>query len=209
VTAKGNPGHASAFVKNTAGEKLNAFTNKVLNFRKFEESRLEKENFDLGDVTTVNWTIAKGGVQGNVVPAELMAVFDFRISPKFHYGDFETMVENWAREVDEEFCDDNKTQIKFIQKNTHQECSNLENKFIKNVIKSFNELKIKTKFEVFPAGTDARYLRAIGIPCLGFSPMINEEILLHDHNERLNEKTFLDGIEIYKKIIENLASVDI
>ena len=48
VTAKGNPGHASAFVKNTAGEKLNAFTNKVLNFRKFEESRLEKENLDLG-----------------------------------------------------------------------------------------------------------------------------------------------------------------
>lgn len=47
----------------------------------------------------------------------------------------------------------------------------------------------------------------MGIPVLGFSPMNNTPILLHDHNERLNEKTFLRGIEIYQEIIPALAEV--
>lgn len=30
---------------------------------------------------------------------------------------------------------------------------------------------------------------------------------LHDHNEYLNAKTYLKGIEVYKKIIPNVANV--
>ena len=56
---------------------------------------------------------------------------------------------------------------------------------------------------------EARYLREYGIPSIGFSPMIREEILLHDHNERLNEKTFLRGVEIYETVLKNLAEVQI
>jgi hypothetical protein len=39
------------------------------------------------------------------------------------------------------------------------------------------------KPEVFPASTDARYFRKIGLPAFGFSPMENTPVLLHDHNE--------------------------
>lgn len=39
------------------------------------------------------------------------------------------------------------------------------------------------KPEIFPASTDARYFREIGIPAFGFSPMANTPVLLHDHNE--------------------------
>jgi aminoacylase len=39
------------------------------------------------------------------------------------------------------------------------------------------------KPEVFPASTDARYFRKVGIPALGFSPIENTPVLLHDHNE--------------------------
>lgn len=39
------------------------------------------------------------------------------------------------------------------------------------------------KPEIFPAATDARYLRNTGLPAIGFSPMANTPILLHDHNE--------------------------
>jgi aminoacylase len=39
------------------------------------------------------------------------------------------------------------------------------------------------KPEVFPASTDARYFRKIGLPAFGFSPMANTPVLLHDHNE--------------------------
>ncbi len=49
-----------------------------------------------------------------------------------------------------------------------------------------HNLKISPR--IFPAGTDSRYIREVGIPALGFSPMNNTPILLHDHNEFLNEK---------------------
>jgi aminoacylase len=39
------------------------------------------------------------------------------------------------------------------------------------------------KPEIFPAATDARYYRELGLPAIGFSPMANTPILLHDHNE--------------------------
>jgi hypothetical protein len=34
-------------------------------------------------------------------------------------------------------------------------------------------------------------------------------VLLHDHNEFLNEKVFLRGVEIYEKLISELASADL
>ena len=39
------------------------------------------------------------------------------------------------------------------------------------------------KPEIFPASTDARYFRERGLPAIGFSPMTNTPILLHDHDE--------------------------
>lgn len=39
------------------------------------------------------------------------------------------------------------------------------------------------KPEILASTTDARYMRQMGIPTLGFSPMTNTPILLHEHNE--------------------------
>lgn len=39
------------------------------------------------------------------------------------------------------------------------------------------------KPEILASTTDARFMRQTGIPTLGFSPMKNTPILLHDHNE--------------------------
>ena len=87
---------------------------------------------------------------------------------------------------------------------------------------------MKIQCEIFPAGTDSRYLRAvitwhikfrlpnrlisyyhilqIGLPALGFSPINQTPILLHDHNEFLDESVFLRGIDIYEAIIPSLAN---
>lgn len=46
-----------------------------------------------------------------------------------------------------------------------------------------------------------------GHPALGFSPMNRTPVLLHDHNEYLNEQAFLRGIEIYACLLPSLASV--
>ena len=42
---------------------------------------------------------------------------------------------------------------------------------------------------------------------IGFSPLHRTPVLLHDHNEFLNEEVFLKGIEIFVDIIENVANV--
>lgn len=39
------------------------------------------------------------------------------------------------------------------------------------------------KPEIIIGATDARYFRARGVPAIGFSPIANTPILLHDHNE--------------------------
>ncbi|KAL0536948.1 hypothetical protein IC582_025911 [Cucumis melo] len=62
--------------------------------------------------------------------------------------------------------------------------------------------------EIFPASTDARYFRNLGLPAIGFSPMVNTPILLHDHNEFLNQAEYLKGIEVYESIIKAYASYD-
>ena len=56
-------------------------------------------------------------------------------------------------------------------------------------------------------GTDSRYLRELGIPAFGFSPMNFTPVLLHDHNEFLNARVFLDGIAKFVGLIESLANI--
>ena len=67
--------------------------------------------------------------------------------------------------------------------------------------------KIEIEPKIFPAGTDCAFIRNAGIPAFGFSPMPNTPVLLHDHNEFLNEKVFMNGIDIFVDVIVEMASV--
>ena len=66
------------------------------------------------------------------------------------------------------------------------------------------DLEIVTR--IFPASSDSSYLRNAGVPSYGFSPMPNTPVLLHDHNEFLNEKVFMKGIDIFCDVIAEMAS---
>jgi len=72
---------------------------------------------------------------------------------------------------------------------------------------SFKQLDLNVKPQIFAANTDSRHLRAAGVAAFGFTPMPNTPILLHDHNEYINEKTFLKGIDIFKNILQNVGNV--
>jgi aminoacylase len=75
--------------------------------------------------------------------------------------------------------------------------------------------------EIFPAATDARFIREHGITAVnkifiylfislfkfGFSTLNNTPILLHDHNEFVNEKVFLRGIEVLYNVVVDLANI--
>ena len=62
------------------------------------------------------------------------------------------------------------------------------------------------EIKVFPGGTDSRFYRSFGLPAYGISPFRNTAILLHDHNEFLNSKVFLEGINVYVRLIEKLGN---
>nr|CAD7453366.1 unnamed protein product [Timema tahoe] len=47
----------------------------------------------------------------------------------------------------------------------------------------------------------------VGLPALGFSPINNTPCLVHEADEFLNRKIFLDGINIYFRLISALANV--
>lgn len=70
----------------------------------------------------------------------------------------------------------------------------------------FSGLKLKP--QIFPGGTDSRFVRDIGVPAIGFSPINNTPILLHDHNEYLNKDVFVTGINIYYKAIKAVADLE-
>ncbi|GLH01980.1 Aminoacylase-1 [Gryllus bimaculatus] len=100
VHCPGSPGHGSLLLPDTAGEKVRHIIDRFMDFRQREKQKLnDNPNMELGDVTTINLTQLKGGVQSNVVPPELVVVFDVRISPSLDHEEFESMVNTWCKEA--------------------------------------------------------------------------------------------------------------
>jgi aminoacylase len=58
---------------------------------------------------------------------------------------------------------------------------------------------------VFPAATDSRFLRALGVKAFGFTPMRNCPILLHENDEYIPEDTYLEGVNVYVQVIKALS----
>uniref|UniRef100_A0A6I8RDS4 N-acyl-aliphatic-L-amino acid amidohydrolase n=1 Tax=Xenopus tropicalis TaxID=8364 RepID=A0A6I8RDS4_XENTR len=204
VHCRGDTGHGSRLIEDTAAAKFYSVISSVLDFREKERNRLLSDpNLTLGDVTSVNLTRVSGGVAHNIVPSEMKADFDFRIPYTVDFKEFEHQLESWCRAAGENVTLEFYTKT-MIQKVTS---TNDSNPWWKAFSTPLKEMGLKLKPEIFPAGTDSRFVREAGFPALGFSPMNNTPILLHDHNEYLNEDIFLRGIHIYTHIISSLASV--
>ncbi|XP_053156743.1 aminoacylase-1 [Hemicordylus capensis] len=204
VKVEGNPGHGSRFIENTAAEKMHRVITSLLEFREREKQRLKSEkHLTLGDVTSLNLTMLNGGISFNVVPSEMSAAFDIRIPPTVDLKAFEEQLTSWCRAAGEGVT------YEFHQKYTDQSVTSTEDSdpWWKAFSGTCRDMNMKLKCEIFPAATDSRYIRAAGHPAIGFSPMNRTPVLLHDHNEFLNEQVFLRGIDIYAHLIASLASV--
>ena len=81
------------------------------------------------------------------------------------------------------------------------------NKWFRALVRGTERAGLKISTGVFPAATDSAYLRQAGVPSFGFSPMPNTPVLLHDHNEFLNERVFLNGIDAFYHVIKEVAEV--
>ncbi|KAJ3252014.1 adenylate cyclase [Boothiomyces macroporosus] len=206
LIAKGNAGHGSKFIEPSATYRLLKTLDKFLAFRDSEQKRLEFElshdgkPITLGDVTTTNVTILKAGVQHNVVHEEAQAGVDIRIAPTVNHKEFEQMVKEWCAEYDVEM----KTVQKFDGAPSTILSEHKEWQVVQSVAKKH---KVDIEPEIFPAATDSRFLRQIGVPAFGISAIKNTPVLLHDHNEYLNENVFLEGVSFYVDLISGMANL--
>ncbi|XP_054243187.1 aminoacylase-1 [Indicator indicator] len=204
VKCVGSPGHGSRFISNTAAEKMHKVITSFLAFRESEKQRLKSDSsLTLGDVTSLNMTMLEGGVSFNVVPSEMAAGFDIRIPPTVDLKAFEEQLASWCRGAGDGVT------YEFHQKCMDQHVTSTEDSdpWWKAFSGVCRDMKLQLKLEIFPAATDSRYIRAAGHPAIGFSPMNRTPVLLHDHNEFLNEQVFLRGIDIYARLLPALASV--
>lgn len=139
----------------------------------------------------------------NVIPTEAEAGFDVRISPKMSPSEFRERINGW--------CETEGVTWRFAPwtspLNEHHLTSidRDKNPWWGIFVDAMDSMNKTVEPEVFPAGTDSRFLRELGIPALGFSPMRNSPILLHEHNEYLHEDVFLEGIQVYEKLLQALG----
>jgi len=221
VRAEGPTGHGSRFIQNTAVEKLMGVVNKALAFRQEQEAALGWDSHagckhsqakKLGDVTTLNVTMLKGGVSLdggktyalNVIPTEMEAGFDVRICPTLATADFKKKMDEWCR--DEGLSWRFAPWTTALHEHHLTDTDRAKNPFWGVFEDACSSKGTKVEREIFPAGTDSRFLRALGVQAIGFSPMASTPILLHEHNEALSVASFLRGIEVYEEVIDRLAN---
>ncbi|XP_071700533.1 uncharacterized protein [Rutidosis leptorrhynchoides] len=215
IKATGAPGHGAKLYDNTALENL---FKSIESVRRFRDSQFDLVKAGLkaeGEVVSVNMAFLKAGTPSptgfvmNLQPSEAQAGFDIRIPPIADQASIERRIaEEWApasRNMTFEF----KQKVSVYDENgrpilTAHDSSNPWWSLLQGAI---HEAGGKFgKPEIFPASTDARYFRLRGVPAIGFSPMANTPILLHDHNEFLNKEQYLKGIKVYESIIKAFAS---
>uniref|UniRef100_A0A1B6MHW6 N-acyl-aliphatic-L-amino acid amidohydrolase n=2 Tax=Graphocephala atropunctata TaxID=36148 RepID=A0A1B6MHW6_9HEMI len=203
VTCTGDTGHGSAFVKNTAASKARVVINRFLDWRQQELDKLQSDpSLTVSDVTTVNLTTLNGGVQMNVVPAEIKLGFDIRLSSDNDFNTVTKKLEGYCQEAGEG------TSITYESKYpiVPPTCIDDSNPWWNAFRRAADKMGLHLKPIITPGGTDSRFLRVLGISAFGFSPMNNTPTLLHDNDEFLNEKVFLRGIDIYYGLIKSLAN---
>jgi len=234
VTAHGNTGHGSRFIDNTAVEQLLELANKALRFRQGQRDILHGEHANhencahavaakkkktLGDVTTLNITSLEAGVKVggtyayNCVPPVAKCSLDIRISPNVVPSDISDMLDMWCQECSKTE-EEHRVEWDFIAdvgNDTDKHAITCTDKKVNPWYGVFchameKSMKLKIQPQIFPAATDSRFLRVLGIRALGFSPMRFSEILLHENDEYIKEKVFCEGIAIYVGLLKELAS---
>ncbi|XP_009340791.1 aminoacylase-1 isoform X1 [Pyrus x bretschneideri] len=218
IKATGAPGHGAKLYDNTAMENL---LKSIESVRRFRASQFDLVKAGLkaeGEVVSVNMVFLKAGTPTptgfvmNLQPSEAEAGFDIRVPPTADQESLEKRIaEEWAPASRNmtfrrgQF----KQKVSVLDKAgrpilTATDSSNPWWALLEDAVKKANGKLGKP--EIFPASTDARYFRNLGLPAIGFSPMANTPILLHDHNEFLNKDEYLKGIDVYESIIKAYAS---
>lgn len=89
----GTTGHGSILFENTTGEKITYLIQKLMERRQVEVAKMKSSNLtSYANITSINLTVLKGGVQGNVIPPELSVTFDVRLAVNADHDEFQSDV---------------------------------------------------------------------------------------------------------------------
>lgn len=69
-------------------------------------------------------------------------------------------------------------------------------------------LCVRNQLTVYSYVKEIFYKFQIGIPSIGFTAMANTPVLLHANDEYIHADTYLEGIRVYKEIIERLGNAE-
>lgn len=139
-----------------------------------------------------------------MLPPLIELTVDFRIAVDVDHEQFESTINKWAKEAGDSIEIDYEVK-ETVRPPTALDSSNI---FWTGFKQAIDELGLKIKTQIFPAGTDSAYLRVQNIPAIGFSPMNSTEPLLHDHDEHLGAEIYLKGIGIYENILKKIGNAN-
>ncbi|KAI3516723.1 hypothetical protein L1887_15709 [Cichorium endivia] len=218
IKATGMPGHGSRMFDNSAMENLMKSIEVVSKFRENQFDLVKAGVLANSEVISANAVYLKAGIpstNGNFVmnmqPSEAEAGFDVRLPPTVDPDLLKKRIaDEWApatRNLSYHIVE--KGPLRDYKGRPLMTATNESNPWwivFKDAVEACGGELMKP--EILSSTTDARYLRQLGIPTLGFSPMKNTPILLHDHNEYLKDTVFLEGIKVYESIIKSLTSFE-
>ncbi|KAG6476264.1 aminoacylase-1-like [Zingiber officinale] len=215
IRSRGAPGHGAKLYDGTAMENAMRSVEAVRRFRAAQFDLVKTGAKAEGEVVSVNLVYLKAGTPTptgfvmNLQPSEAEVGLDVRVPPNADPQALEKRIaEEWApssRNMTYEFKQ--KVSVYDMFGKPALTVANSSNPWWTLLEEAVKNAGGKlSKPEIFPASTDARYFRELGIPAFGFSPMANTPILLHDHNEFLNKDEYLKGITMYESIIKAFAS---
>lgn len=215
LKATGTPGHGSRMYDNGAMENLMKSIELVTKFRDTHFDVVKAGQAANSEVISVNPVYLKAGIPSstefvmNMQPSEAEAGFDVRLPPTADPDVLKKRIaEEWAPAT-------RNMTYTIIEKGPIRDClgrpimtpTNSSNPWWSVFKEAIEAVGGKLgKPEILSSTTDARYMRKLGIPALGFSPMTNTPILLHDHNEFLKDTIYLKGIKVYESVISSLSS---
>ncbi|XAR55583.1 Aminoacylase [Bertholletia excelsa] len=217
IRAVGMPGHGSRMYDNSAMENLMKSIEIMTKFREAQFDVVKAGLAANSEVISVNPVYLKAGIPSltgfvmNMQPSEAEAGFDIRLPPttdpdllkKRIAQEWAPAIRNMTYEITE------KGPLRDYMGRPLMTLTNNSNPWwsvFKQAIEAAGARLSKP--EILSSTTDARYFRQKGISTLGFSPMKNTPILLHDHNEFLKDSVFLEGIKVYVSIIKYLSSFE-
>ncbi|CAA7024489.1 unnamed protein product [Microthlaspi erraticum] len=217
IRAEGIPGHGAKLYDDGAMENLMKSVELISRFRETQFDFVKAGKAANSEVISVNPVYLKAGTASNtgfvmnMQPSEAEAGYDLRLPPMADpYALKKRIAEEWAPSIrNMTYTIKEKGKLRdhlgrVIMTSTDD--SNPWWSIFKKAVEATGGKLAKP--EILLSSTDARYIRSLGIQVLGFSPMINTPVLVHDHNEFLKDTVFMKGIEVYESVISALCSFD-